>query len=316
MKRVLVANYVHPTLVSGLKSLGYEVLYEPDFQPSSLEQVLPSLHGIVINTKIRMTADRISLAKNLKFIARLGSGLDIIDLPTARKQGVAVFSAPEGNRNAVAEHALGMLLSLANKLREADQCVRDKQWDRESCRGFELEGKTIGLIGFGNTGQAFASKLSSWTLDLIYNDPYVLNVPKGLRTFKSVTIDQIKESADIISLHVQLTEETKQMIDAKFLAECKKGVILINTSRGAVLDTEALILAMESKHVSGACLDVFQNEKPHSFTESQHQLFDRLLSMENVVLSPHVAGWTHESLYKIAKVLLKKIEDLELTPSV
>lgn len=225
MKRVLVANYVHPTLVSGLKSLGYEVLYEPDFQPSSLEQVLPSLHGIVINTKIRMTADRISLAKNLKFIARLGSGLDIIDLPTARKQGVAVFSAPEGNRNAVAEHALGMLLSLANKLREADQCVRDKQWDRESCRGFELEGKTIGLIGFGNTGQAFASKLSSWTLDLIYNDPYVLNVPKGLRTFKSVTIDQIKESADIISLHVQLTEETKQMIDAKFLAECKKGVI-------------------------------------------------------------------------------------------
>ncbi len=313
MNKVLVANFVHPSLITGLKDLGYEVLYEPDFKPSSLEQILPSLHGIVINTKIRMTAARINLASNLKFIARLGSGLDIIDLPAARKQGVAVFSAPEGNRNAVAEHALGMLLSLSNKLRKADQCVRDKQWDRESCRGFELEGKTIGLIGFGNTGQAFASKLSSWTLDLIYNDPYVLNVPQGLRTFKSVTIDQIKERADIISLHVQLTEETKLMIDAKFLAKCKKGVILINTSRGSVLDTQALILAMESNHVSGACLDVFHNEKPHSYTENQHQLFDRLLSMENVVLSPHVAGWTHESLYKIAKVLLKKIRKLTLS---
>lgn len=316
MKKVLVANYVHPALLEGLQSLGFEVVYEPNFNPDDLEHLLPSLSGVVINTKIKMTQTRINMATQLEFIARLGSGLDIIDLPAAKAQGVAVFSAPEGNRNAVAEHALGMILNLANKLSRADRCVREKKWDRESCRGFELEGKTIGLIGFGNTGQAFASKVSSWTLDLIYNDPYVLNIPKGLRTFESVTIDQIWERADIISLHVQLTKETKRMIDANFLAQCKKGVIIVNTSRGDVVDTAALIEAMESNHVSGACLDVFPNEKPHTYSQDQHQLYDRLFAMENVVLSPHVAGWTHESLHKIATVLVDKIKRLDIEANV
>jgi len=194
MNKVLVTNYVHPSLLTGLQSIGLEVEYQPDLHPSDLDEILPSLYGIVINTRTKMTAHRIQMAKRLKFIARLGSGLDIIDLPAAAAHDVAVFSAPEGNRNAVAEHALGMLLSLANKLGQCDRSVREKKWNRESCRGFELEGKTIGLIGFGNTGQAFASKLSSWTLDLIYNDPYLLNIPKGLRTFESVTIDQIRRN--------------------------------------------------------------------------------------------------------------------------
>jgi len=166
------------------------------------------------------------------------------------------------------------------------------------------------LIGFGNTGQSFARKMSSWALDIIYTDPYVLDVPKDFNNIESVSINQLSKDADFISLHVQLTAETTNMIDYDFLKKCRKGVIIINTSRGAVIDTEGLIAALEEGHVAGACLDVYHNEKPHSFSKEDHQLFDRLYAMENVVLTPHVAGWTHESLYKIAEVLLDKIEAL------
>ncbi len=308
MKKVLVTNYVHPHLITGLGELGYEVVYDEHFDPAELNTLLPELSGIIINTKIKMTAERIRLGNKLEFIGRLGSGLDIIDLPQAEASGVAVYNSPEGNRNAVAEHALGMLLCLANNIRRGDNEVRQKLWKREANRGFELDGKTIGLVGFGNTGQAFASKLSSWALRLIYNDPYLLDVPEYLSNITSTNINQLRTDADIISIHVQLTEETRGMINYDFLKKCKKGVILINTSRGAVVDTTGLIRALEEHHLAGACLDVFENEKPHSFSFEENQLFERLYSMDQVVLTPHVAGWTHESLYKIAAVLLDKIK--------
>jgi len=308
--KVLVTNYVHPCLISGLEEMGYEVTYDQDFDPEQLEAILPSLHGIIINTKIKMTAQRIKLGKQLRFIGRLGSGLDIIDLPTAQQCGVAVFNSPEGNRNAVAEHALGMLLCLANNIRRGDAEVRHKLWNREENRGFELAEKTIGLIGFGNTGQALARKLSRWALRVTYTDPYVLDIPEDLANIESVTINQLQREADIISLHVQLTEETEKMINEEFLSNCKKGLVLINTSRGAVVETRALLQSLENGHLSGACLDVFENEKPHSFTTEEDQLYDRLYSLDNVVLTPHVAGWTHASLRKIAETLLTKINAL------
>lgn len=311
MKKVLVTNYVHQKLNDGLRDQGYEVIYDEHYDPSELDEILPELSGIIINTKIKMTADRIRSAKKLEFIGRLGSGLDIIDLEAASELNVAVFNSPEGNRNAVAEHALGMLLCLANNIRRGDAEVRQKLWNRESNRGFELDGKTIGLIGFGNTGQAFARKVSSWALDLIYTDPYVLDVPEDFDNIEEVSINQLSKDADIISLHVQLTKETRHMIDYDFLKKCRKGVIIINTSRGAVIETHGLIAALEEGHVSGACLDVYHNEKPHSFSKEDHQLFDRLYAMENVVLTPHVAGWTHESLSRIAEVLLEKIGALD-----
>lgn len=294
-------------MIEGLEALGFDVEYDPDFKAADLDAILPDLTGVIINTKIKMTADRISSAANLEFIGRLGSGLDIIDLPAAKEHNVAVYNSPEGNRNAVAEHALGMLLCLANNIRRGDADVRQKMWNRESRRGFELDGKTIGLVGFGNTGQAFARKLSSWTLDLIYSDPYLLEKPVDISTFKSTGIDQLQNDADIISFHVQLTEETRQMANEAFFKRCKPGVFIINTSRGDIVDTRALIEALESGHVAGACLDVFQNEKPHTFSEEEHHLFDRLYAMDNVILTPHVAGWTHESLYKISQVLVDKI---------
>lgn len=307
MSKVLVTNYVHPHLITGLQKLGYEAIYDQHYDPADLESTLPELAGIIINTKIKMTAERIALAKKLKFIGRLGSGLDIIDLDAAKKHNVAVFNSPEGNRNAVGEHALGMLLCLANNIRRGDKEVREKLWNREHNRGFELEDKTIGLIGFGNTGQAFARKLSGWALDIIYNDPYLLEKPLDFNNIESVSINQLRKDADIISLHVQLTPETNNMIDYQFLKKCRKGAIIINTSRGAVVSTQGLIAALEEGHLAGACLDVFHNEKPHTFSSEEHQLFDRLYAMDNVVLTPHVAGWTHESLLKIAEVLLDKI---------
>jgi len=309
--KVLITNPVHPHLPKELAARGYEVLYEPDFKPEHLDAILPSLTGIVINTKIKMTAARQALGTQLKFIARLGSGLDIIDLPAAKANGIAVFNSPEGNRNAVAEHAIGMLLCLANNIRRGDAEVRQKLWNREANRGFELEGKTLGIVGLGNTGQAIARKLSPWTLRLLYSDPYLLETPEDLSNIESVSIHQLRREADIISLHVQLTSETRGMIDADFLAGCKRGLILINTSRGAVVNTADLVSALESGQVAGACLDVFENEKPHSFTTEEDQLYSKLYSLDQVVLTPHVAGWTGESLLKIAEVLLGKIANLE-----
>ncbi len=310
MKKVLVTNYVHDHLLTGLERIGYTVEYDQNFDPQGLATVLPDLSGIVINSKIKMTSEMQALAPKLDFIARLGSGLEIIDLVAAKKNGIAVFNSPEGNRNAVAEHAIGMLLGLANNIRRGDASVRQKRWNREAHRGFELEGKTLGIIGLGNTGRELARKLSPWALRIIYNDPYLLEVPEDLSNITYTDINQLQKDADIISLHTQLTEETRGMIDYDFLKNCRKGVILINTARGAIVQTQGLVRALEEEHVSGACLDVFENEKPHSFTLEENQLFERLYAMDNVVLTPHVAGWTHESLWKIAKVLLDKIGSL------
>lgn len=308
MKKVLVSDYVHPNLISGLKERGYEVHYDRHFEPQDLDAVLSELKGIVINTKMPMTRERIMKAEKLEFIARLGSGLDIIDLDTAKQRNIKVINTPEGNCDAVAEHAIGMLLSLSNNLRTADTQVRHRIWKREENRGFELGGKTIGIVGLGNTGRAMSRKLSCWGLEIIYSDPYVGDIPADLNYLKAVKLEELAEMSDIISLHVQLTEETRHLVNDAFLNRCKDGAILINSSRGAVVDSHALVNALENNKLAGACLDVFENEKPPSFSDEENQLYDRLYAMENVVLSPHVAGWTHESLKRIAEVMLKKLD--------
>ncbi|NNF20987.1 MAG: hypothetical protein HKN67_03520 [Saprospiraceae bacterium] len=306
-QKVLVTDHCHKVLRDGLGQLGYDVIFEPDFNPVNLAEAVVDLTGIVINSKIKMTAEIIDQAKNLKFIGRLGSGLEIIDLDYARTKGIKVFNSPEGNRNAVAEHVMGMLLCLCNNLLRSDKEVRHKIWKREANRGMELSGKTIGIIGLGNTGSSLARKLSGWALDVIYYDPYVLNTPEELNYISKVGLETICERADIISLHVPLTEETRWMVDEEFLSKCKESLILINTSRGNVVKTSDLVKHLESGRIKGACLDVFENEKPHQFTSEEDQLYSKIYAMDNVVLSPHIAGWTHESLFKIGDVLLSKI---------
>lgn len=307
-KKILITDKVHNDLILGLEELGYEVEYDESMNNTKLRQVVGSLYGVIINSKMLMDREMIEQGKQLRFIGRLGSGMEIIDQEFARQRHIEVFNTPQGNCNAVAEHALGMLLALANNLIRADKQVKQFQWDREGNRGFELKGKTIGIIGFGHTGSAFAGKLSSWELDVLAYDKYKKRYTENFRFVKEANLREIQEKADIISFHLPLTAETHHLVDANFIAKCKDGVIMVNTSRGKVIKTLDLLSALEVGKIGGACLDVFENEKPNSYALSERSMYSTLFSYENVVVSPHIAGWTKESLQLIARICLDKIK--------
>lgn len=305
--RVLITDKVHPSLVSGLESHGMLVDYDVTVDNDRLAKVIGKYEGLIINSKIIMDSKMIDLAKSLRFIGRLGSGLDIIDVAYAKRKKIAVFNSPEGNSNAVAEHAFGLMFSLLNNIVNADREVRKEIWEREKNRGIEITGKTIGIIGMGHMGVAFASKLSPWRLDVICYDKYRTRFPSSVRTIKKVSLEEMCEKSDIISVHLPLTEETNYMLDKKFFEKCKTGVYIINTSRGSVINTNDLLNALISGKVGGAALDVFENEKPETYGKEERLMYHKLFGLKNVVLTPHIAGWTQESLTKIAEVLLSKI---------
>ena len=310
--KILITDHVHSYLIDKLGDFGYEVNYLPNISWDEAYQIIGDYQGIVINTKMKMNKQMLDKTNGLKFIARLGSGLDIIDLEYCKAKKVVVINSPEGNRNAVAEHILGMLLMLLNKLKSADSNVRQGKWDREFHRGFELEGKTIGIIGYGNTGAQFARIISGMDVEIIVFDKYKAGFSKKDTYVKEVSLNDITSRADIISLHVPLSAETHYMVDAKLLSECRKNCILINSSRGNVVHLSSLVNALENGAISGACLDVLENEKPPSFTGAEQLLYERLYQLKNVVLSPHVAGWTYESKFKIAKILADKISAMKI----
>lgn len=307
LPKVLITDYVHPVLPSTLQKHGFEVVYDETMNNDKLLYCIHEFTGLVINSKMTIDKPKIDLATQLKWVARLGSGLEIIDVPYCNQKNIRVVNSPEGNCHAVAEHEIGMLLALCNNLLKADREVRNFVWDREGNRGIELRGKTLGIIGLGHTGSALAEKMSSWGLSVIYYDKYKERIPASLRFVKKVGLEELQRRSDIISLHVPLTDETKQWIDKFFLQKCKDGVIISNTSRGQVCHTRDLIEALQSGKVYGACLDVFENEKPGTFTESEKEMYRLLYSMQNVVLSPHIAGWTKESLYYISAFILQKL---------
>lgn len=308
---ILITDYVHFKLLDGLEKLGYSIDFKPEIAYSDIHGIIKEYQGIVINSKVKMTAELMDLATNLKFIARLGSGLDIIDLPAAKERNIHVFSAPEGNRVAVAEHALGMLLALSNNLLKAHWQVTHFQWDRESCRGWELENKTIGIIGFGNNGSALAERLSGFHCKVLAYDKYKTKYAVDYKNVREIdSLEEMLPLCDVISFHVPLTDETYQMFNDQFVEQCKKGVYLINTSRGKVVDTACLINALDSSQIGGACMDVFENEKTQTYTESEKEMYENLFRRENVIFSPHVAGWTKESFYKISDSLLRQITSL------
>lgn len=306
-KKILITDYAHPVLANELTKVGYDVTSIPKMKYELLPDVIADYVGIIINSKIIMNKDMIDQGVNLEFIGRLGSGLDIIDLPYADKKGIKVISTPEGNRNAVAEHALGMLLALSNNLLKADSEVRRFEWNRENNRGFEIKNKVIGLVGFGNTGQSLGSMLSPWAQHVIYYDKYLLETPKTDGNIERVDLEYLQSEADIISLHLPLTAETNKMVNAEFIAKCKDGFILINTSRGDIVETRDLIAGLQNKKLFGACLDVFENEKPENYTNQEKSTYEELYKLPNTVFSPHIAGWTHESLQKIGAIMAKKI---------
>lgn len=287
--------------------MGFACDYEPDISLEQTRQVIEQYEGLIINSKILVDRAFLDRAVRLQFIGRLGSGMEIVDQVYAAEKGVAVFSSPEGNRNAVAEQALGMLLALSNNLLRADREVRQNIWRREANRGFELAGKTIGIVGFGHTGNQFAKKLAGMEMQVLAYDKYKTAYAAEMPWVKESTPSEMEQQADMISLHLPLTPETLHYADEAFFNRCKPGLILINTSRGKCVNTAHLLDALTTGRVGGACLDVFENEKTPTFTPAEQALYAQLHQFENVVLSPHIAGWTHESKRKLAMVLLSKI---------
>lgn len=305
MKKILITDYVHPILPQTFEKNGYSVVYDKDIKLEKTKEIIEDFSGIIINSKTKMYREMIDAAPKLEFICRLGSGMEIVDIPYAKSKGIKVINTPEGNCNAVGEHTMGLLLSVANNLSRCDQEVKKGIWEREKNRGFEIMGKTIGIIGFGHTGKAFASKLQGWGVDLIAYDKYA---PEWDEDYvKSVSLNEVIEQADIVSFHLPYNDETHHYFDERFLENCKENLVVLNASRGKVVDTKSLIKGLKSGKLRGAGIDVFENEKVHTYTDSEKKMYAELWAFDNVVLSPHVAGWTHESLRRISEIIIKKL---------
>lgn len=305
---VLFIDSVHPVLWEQLAARGVDCEDATSWDHSKVLDQIASYQGIVIRSKFPVNKAFFEKATQLKFVARSGAGLENIDLPAANAHGVKIFNSPEGNRNAVAEHALGMLLSLFNKLNQGHQQVTKGIWNREGNRGIELDGLTVGLIGFGNTGQRLARKLQGFDVNVLAYDEY--HPSEGQYGVKAVSLQELQAQADVVSFHVPQTPETTYMFNEDFIAQNTKPFYLLNTSRGKVVDTKALVAGLKSGKVRGACLDVLEYESSSftNFTDKKMpQPFTYLAQANNVLLSPHVAGWTVESYYKLSSVLFDKI---------
>ncbi len=288
-------------MTEGLTNLGFEVETRTDLTLAEFVSILPFYEGLVIRSRFKITAEILTVS-TLTFIARAGAGLDLLDVDACLSRGIAVFSANEGNSDAVAEHVIGQLLSLAHKLHTSDTEVRHGLWEREGNRGFELKGKTIGIIGYGNMGKAVASRLSSFGMTILAYDKYVPS------TDFPATMEQIFEQADLLSLHIPLTTETRGLVSVEFIDSFKKPILLLNSSRGPITPLEPLLHGLRSGQIKGLALDVLPNEKLSSWSPVEKELFTEIAAYPATIFSPHVAGWTTESYYKINEVLLEKIK--------
>jgi len=307
--KVLFVDVVHPILEERLIQLGCSCDHDYTSSKKEIESKISDYQGLVIRSRFPIDEYFLNLSINLKFIARSGAGLENIDLVAAQEKGVKVFNSPEGNMAAVGEQAIGMLLMLFNQLKKGDKEVRESTWDREGNRGLEISGKTIGIIGYGNMGKAFAKKLSGFDCNVVAHDKYKKGFSDGF--VKEVSLAELKEKAEIISIHLPLTTETKYYIDKPFIASCALPFYLINTARGNHINTESLVNGLESNKILGVCLDVLEYENKSFESISANELpmaFNYLCASEKVILSPHVAGWTEESYIKLSSFLADKIE--------
>jgi D-3-phosphoglycerate dehydrogenase len=310
VKKVVFIDSVHEILWERLEKKGFQCISAIDLEEQSVKECITDAFGIVIRARFQLNESFLKDCKQLKFIARSGSGLENIDIDYCDRNGIAVFNSPEGNRNAVAEHALGMLLSLLNKISKADREVRQGIWDREGNRGIELDGKTVGIIGFGNNGSAFAKKLSGFDCKILAYDKFKSGFSNG--QVDEATLEEIFDQADVVSFHIPQNQETVYFLNNFFVSHMKKSFYLLNLSRGKIVQTSALVNGLKSGKIVGACLDVLEYESSSfstSFKESLPEDLQYLFQSDKVLFSPHVAGWTEESYYKLSSVLADKIEE-------
>ena len=310
MKKCLIIDRLHECIIPLLEEAGYQVDYRPGLSRDEVLATIPDYQGLIVRSKLAVDQELIDRATDLQFVGRAGAGLDQLDIDALAARNVAVLNAPEGNRDALAEHMVGMLLGLLNKISQADRQVRSGVWDREGNRGTELMGKTVGIIGYGYMGRAFAQRLSGFGVNVLAYDKYKQGY--GDTYAAEASMATLHEAADVISFHVPLTEETRNMVDESYLNHFRKDIFLLNSARGKIITFQTLAKALRQGKLRGAALDVLENEQLAQLTDEQRHYLGKLSESDRVVLTPHVAGWTYESYEKISRVLAEKIRALNL----
>jgi len=308
MPHCLIIDNMHECILEKLRNTDVEVDYRPDIKRPEILSILKNYQFLIVRSKTLIDREIIDHGPNLQYIARAGAGLENMDVEYMTQKGIKTLNAPEGNRDAVGEHAIGMLLSLLNKLNSADRKIRNRVWDREGGRGVELKNKTVGIIGYGNTGKAFAQRLKGFCCKVLAYDKYRINY--GDEFVKEVSLEEIFIQADVISLHVPITDETRNMVNENFLDKFSKSIYLINTARGEVVPMKSVVYGLEAGKLLAVALDVLECEDLSKLSLEQEVNFQILAKSEKVLFTPHVGGWTYESYEKISSVLADKIIDL------
>ena len=303
--RIIITAPAHPFLMETLTQHGYEVMYEPAISYDALSKIIDTATGLIVTTRLKIDQFMINGATQLKWIGRIGSGMELIDTEFAASKNIQCVSSPEGNCTTVGEHALGLLLSLMNRIHSSYAEIKNGQWIRDANRADELTGKTVGIIGFGNTGGAFAKVLSGFNVKILAHDIYKTNFDTA--QIKQASLQEIQKQANVISLHLPLTELTQHYATDSFFNACVQKPYFLSTCRGAVTNTDALLKALQNQLVSGVGMDVLENEQLDSYSTSEQARLQALMAHPNFITTPHIAGYSHEAYLKMSQILLGKL---------